>query len=218
MNYQSLITTHAGSAYKRQLDFGDLLGQHSWEVNLDLGVASFGDGLSFPLQVIGTESESSQTWLWGWANHASGIPGPLLKVSDQLRDLGERESIPELGTEEIPLGGNVSGFVYGLLATAIGNQSAHYRGAYPGGALFFTVDQVPFPEISDPTKYLMRCLETMTGIMSLIDLDAKAACKAFLTQEGFVVEETSEKLKATSKYGTITLDSDDQGRITNIGI
>ncbi|NJK81384.1 MAG: hypothetical protein HC914_16455 [Chloroflexaceae bacterium] len=42
------------------------------------GVLPFGTDMAFQVQILGTAAEQPGTWLWGWANAASGIPDPLL--------------------------------------------------------------------------------------------------------------------------------------------
>ena len=70
---QELIERYGGIALDKQLAFGEAIGNNNWNVDMTQGTISFGEDLTFPVQVLGTISHSSQTWLWAWANPKSGV-------------------------------------------------------------------------------------------------------------------------------------------------
>ncbi len=71
---QELIERYGGIALDKQIDFGEIIGNNNWNVDMQQGIISFGLNLVFPIQVLGTIAHSSQTWLWAWANTMSGLP------------------------------------------------------------------------------------------------------------------------------------------------
>ena len=44
------------------------------------GTVTYGEHV-FRMQVLGTYSETEQSWLWAWANKQSGIPEQFLEAS-----------------------------------------------------------------------------------------------------------------------------------------
>jgi hypothetical protein len=55
---------------------------------LAAGIATFGDDLRFPLQLLGSESHLGGTWLWAWADAQSNLPPALLHLAGWPRDYG----------------------------------------------------------------------------------------------------------------------------------
>ena len=88
---QELLECYGAIALEKQLPFyNDVVQDRGWGVDMDRGTITFGDDYEFPMQILGTFSFSSQTWLWAWANEASQIPKNLLKDSLELKKYGEK--------------------------------------------------------------------------------------------------------------------------------
>ena len=51
-----------------------------WNVDFSAGTLSFGRD-SYPLQFIGSEANSDNTWLWGWKN-VNGFDERLLRLTN----------------------------------------------------------------------------------------------------------------------------------------
>jgi hypothetical protein len=211
--FQSLLAQHVASSMLKQLRLSEFLGQHNWDVDLVRGEVSFGPGRAFAIQVMGTESQGSGTWLWGWANEASHIPPQLLRCASTLRELGQREGIEELSLPEINLG-DIDGHALAMVASGLCGSSAYYRGPYDGGALFFTVHGVPLPEgAASP----LEAINTMNAAIMQYPLDHGLMVRSFLGQQGFQVIEQERSLLATAPGGSqITINLDAQGRIAGM--
>ncbi len=71
-----LFDDHAALSFDRQLALARAVGKQDWRCDLESGVPSFGPGRCWPVQILGTESEASRTWLWAWANPSADVPAP----------------------------------------------------------------------------------------------------------------------------------------------
>ena len=94
-NFQDLLNQHAGLSFEKQMNFNDLTGKRAWNINLQNATLSFGD-IHFKLEVIGSLSFNNYSWMWGWANHKSGIPQNLLESSLKLKAIGEQRELKNL--------------------------------------------------------------------------------------------------------------------------
>lgn len=146
MNFDQLFLQHVAASYDKQMALGDLIGDSNWQFNMDAQTLSFGSKFHFKIQVLGTESSYSNTWLWGWANEASGIPPAMLRAGEALRALGAQEQISELTQPEIPLTEQVNGHTLSLIASGVCNGQAYYRGPYEGGAIYMLIRDENFPK------------------------------------------------------------------------
>jgi len=72
------FATHAATSFARQRTLADFLGEHHWQVDMDAGTVDFGAGRTYAIQLLGTESQGDDTWLWAWANEESGLPDRVI--------------------------------------------------------------------------------------------------------------------------------------------
>src|SRR4051812_21681471 len=91
-----LFHRHAAATFAKQMCLQELVGQRDWQFQVRPGTLSFGAGLAWKVQLLGTRSAVSNTWLWAWANTASNLPPELLVDSLALKETGQRLAIPEL--------------------------------------------------------------------------------------------------------------------------
>ena len=179
---RSLLTHHVASSLTKQHALDEFIGDHRWELDLEQGTVDFGEGRRFPVQILGTESEISNTWLWAWDNRASDIPPQLLMAAHQLRTLGEREGIAELTERTLPLG-VVDGHALALIASGVCNADCYYRGPYEGGAVFFLITHSPLARRAPTPAHRMASI--IMQAISLVDVDHRPMVESYLRQEGF---------------------------------
>jgi hypothetical protein len=184
--FKSLLARHAGLSFEKQCALSDFIGSHDWSLSVEQGSISFGPGKVFPIQILGTESESDYTWLWAWANVESGLSEEIVRESIRLRQLGELAGIQELVQPELELG-PISGHHLALIASGVCDAAAYYRGAYEGGAVYVLV--------YDPAKMILRDDSTLrmsrvfVDLISQIELEHKPAFRYYAEARGFNISE-----------------------------
>ncbi|MFC4057110.1 DUF6882 domain-containing protein [Planomonospora corallina] len=209
----SHLTPGLASAFARQLAFADLTGELAWQVDIPSGTVTFGGGLTFPIQLLGTESHRDRTWLWAWANSGSGLPDEVLRAALWLRDYGARYGLAELTEPGMGLG-EVDGHLLAMLAGALTGR-CYYRGPYEGGALFFLVEDAP-PQVSAPAAP-ERVLRVLGQVIETYPVDHRVLVEGFLPQQGFEVTGTPEGLEARRADGMhLRVVLDGHGRITDM--
>jgi hypothetical protein len=211
--FNDLLAQNIGLAFARQLAFADYLGERNWSVDIQQGTCGFGDDLSFPLQLLGTEAEDSDTWLWAWANEASNLPTALLQSCNALKELGVKLGIRELTERSFPLD-VASGHTLASIASGMDGQCCYYRGPYPGGALFFLVKDVP-AELLRPVP-AERAISVMGEVISQFEVNHRTMVESFLKSQGFALAGGSGQLSATRDADNIVLSFDNLQRLTGI--
>ena len=131
----------------RQLAFGSLVEDCEFGIDITTGHLNFSNGLEYKIQVIGTESEESNSWLWAWANESIDNPD-ILSVARKLQALGEEKQVPELTTPQLPLDGENNGLVFITVAQHIAKAPTYYSCDTGAGRAFFLV----YP-CSDTSRY-----------------------------------------------------------------
>src|SRR5205814_580991 len=104
-----VVEKHVFRVLANQYRLMEFLGQHNWQFNMQAGRLTFTsqeDGrvqATCPIQVFGTTSSHSNTWLWSWANEESGIPEALLCGSKKINEQGRKDNVPLfLESGEVP--------------------------------------------------------------------------------------------------------------------
>jgi len=211
--FTTLLSQHIGTSFAKQLAFADLLGDRDWGVDISAGVATFGDDLTYPIQVIGTEADGDASWLWAWANEQSGLPPALLSACNEMRQFGVANEIPELTERSFALE-KAGGHMISLIASGLNPKCCYYRGPYDGGAMFFLVCDPP-DEIIAPVA-AERALATISQVVSHYDLDHRLTVTEFLGQQGFAIENAPESVVASRSDSRLEISFDATGRLTKM--
>ena len=127
-----------------------------WNVDFDRGIISFGND-EYPLQFLGSEANSSNTWLWAWKN-INGFDENIISLAREIKAKGEKLNLEALTTAEIEitdeLNGHIlsieieitdelNGHILSIVACGLANKKyCYYRGPHSGGAIFVAFDGV----------------------------------------------------------------------------
>lgn len=216
-----MILRYGALAWEKQLFLQDLLGENppNWAFNMDDGTLGFGDLYQFKIQLLGTESEATGTWLWAWANDASQIPADILKESLRLRD---HEAVADISifqhADAFSLNDQSSGHRLTMIASGLLGANAYYRGPYDGGALYMLIFDPNYP--ADTRKPTQRVAFAFPQFIQNVQVfDHKAAFQHYAEASGLTVESTEgeQNLIATGADGdSVRATFDVQKRMTQL--
>lgn len=193
-----LFDRSIGIALDRQSWLTSRIGDWDWSVALDAGAMTFtdptsGETVSTAIQILGTESDISDTWLWGWANEASGIPLSLLTIARALGQAGSERGVPEFNEPSLDRA-DVDGHTLACVASAAHPVAGYYRAPYEGGALFVLLTG---PELVAPAP-LSSLIRFTTGWGRVISTvpdqlsEPRAALKAYARHLGLQLDEETD--------------------------
>ncbi|PZP65126.1 MAG: hypothetical protein DI596_00010 [Azospira oryzae] len=212
--FKDILARHLALSLAKQQALAEYLGDHTWELDLQQGVVDFGRGRVFPVQILGTESEKDNTWLWGWANPMSGLPEEVLLDAERLREYGMRHEIRMLSEPRLPLA-DIAGHALALVASGVCGADAYYRAPYEGGAIYFLIHDAPlnleFAERPD------LVVSSLSRAIQLFEVDHRAVARAWMNTLLLEVEESGSQLIARKEGRTFLLVRfDGAGRIIGI--
>lgn len=190
-DFLSLVSLSAGMAIARQNAFGELIvGENPWSVDIRARTIRFGEH-EFPFGILGTQSDTIGTWLWGWANTEANLPELALAASRRAKKaLGE---CPEFSTGKFMLDELHTGHNLAMAAVGAAEKCVcYYRCPYDGGALFVQIDGLPDEIFAplDSAKFMRQYLEIISGFYCDHRLLAAGAlyqnCTEFSEGEGVI--------------------------------
>lgn len=216
MTLQELFETHAALSLEKQHALSELIGDHAWNLQLDAGTLSFGQQHTFDIQILGTESTVSQTWLWAWANRGNEIPARLLDCAQEVRELGQTQDISEFTVEQSPLE-VVSGHYLALIACGLCRADCYYRAPYEGGAVFVLLRA---PEVRAKLgESAERLAMVFRQLISEFDVNHRKAFASYVAQKRYAVQQTANQITATSPAREkVAATFDRIGRLTDLVI
>ena len=142
-NWCEVFSTSLGKIMANQQVCSDLVvkGQN-WNVDLSAGTISFGKD-QYPLQFIGSESTSSNSWLWGWKN-INHFPDAIIELSNQTKKAGKTIGLDALTTTELELSDMFNGHNLSIVTCAVSDKYfCYYRCPHSNGAIFVAFSNVP---------------------------------------------------------------------------
>ncbi|KAF9952378.1 hypothetical protein BGZ72_006328 [Mortierella alpina] len=199
-NLNELFLQHVLSSFDKQFVLYNMIHALSWQCDLREQSLTFGSKYRFNMQVIGTQSTSANTWMWGWANRLS-VPVATARASEELLALGRRENIPEFTQSILPITEDINGDKLMLIASGICNGNAYYRGPYDGGAVFMLIRDLDFPrETVNPAIRIpvVFCQASMAVTIS----DHKVAFRHYVHYYQGNAEETDDTIRAEFDNGS----------------
>lgn len=168
-----------------------------------------------PVQLVGSQSDETQTFLWAWANAASNLPPAILQSVTRLRELAETEGQrePFLIENPFPLPFPDYGMAAAMICAGVTGGFGAYRCPYDGGAAYVVIER--FPEAEAVPPHALRASKAITGSISAFSLAHYDALKAYLGEPDasgvFVGRGLRVRLDAQERVGNIefTMGPDD---------
>lgn len=210
---QEILERYGGIVFDKQLEFGDLIEDNNWNINIADAEISFGSNLVFPIQVLGTISHSSQTWLWAWANTKSGLTENVIQQALKLKKYGEDNEIAILKNDTFDFSKEDLHLI-GTIASGINNSSAYYICDYGQGAMVVTIKSDKIDAARKDNHF--RILTVFPELISQFEMNHNRALTNYLTDKGYDIAENGAKLTATKNGETITAEFDEQSRLTKL--
>lgn len=147
-----------------------------WNVDFSEGMISFGNQ-KYPPQFIGSESISSNTWLWGWEN-INDFPEKIIRMAQYTKEMRERWKLEPLTTAQITLDDTINGHNFSIVACGLTKGYCYYRGPHAGGTVLIAFSRVP-DKVFAPVD-IHKFISITTQCMQQFHIDHKIFVEGFL--------------------------------------
>ncbi len=162
--WNDIFSANLGKMMAIQIACAELVVKNrDWNVDFDKGIIAFGND-EYPLQFLGSEANSSNTWLWAWEN-INGFDDKIISLARSIKEKGEKLDIETLTTAEIDITDELNGHNFSIVACGLADKNyCYYRGPHSGGAIlvaFDGVDEKVFTPIDakDFADIVVRCIQ-----------------------------------------------------------
>lgn len=138
----------------------------NWNVDFSKGVIAF-ENDEYPVQFIGSESNISNTWNWGW-NNINKFQDSILILANETLVNGFEFNLNALKFAQFELDDTYNGHHLAIVACALSKDDYfYYRGPHGKGAVLMAVGNLP-KEVFSPinlTEFInltMQCIHQFT--------------------------------------------------------
>ncbi len=167
-----------------------------WNVDFTRGILSFGRD-EYPVQLIGTESSVSNTWLWGWEN-VNGFDEKIIKFPNIVKNIGTDWGLEALTVSEFDINDIYNGHNIAIISTFLSrNKFCYYRGPHSNGAVLMAFNNVP-KEVFAPVD-LHKFSQTILAIIQQYNVNHEILVESYLMWNGTKYEWESDKIIAHFK-------------------
>lgn len=213
--FSALFDRHAIASHDKQLRVAELCEQSDWQVDFEQGELHLGNGRRFQIQLLGSEAEEDDSWLWAWANRQSELPDSVTYAARRLREMGERLHTPELTTGHFQLD-DLNGHAIAMLGVGLLRADGYYCAPIPGGSAYLLITGSPELKALN-TDTPEHVIGRITESLSRADLNHLPAVGAYLSYKGYKLDFAGKILTATSADGDeVVLEFDDLDRLRSM--
>jgi hypothetical protein len=212
---------------EHQVHLTDVVGEHTWQVNLSKPEFSFTGETPRTctrMHLLGSAAPGPRSWLWAWAN-PSGFHPEATALSETLRDWGRRHNVallaePEVPFDDLPGKPDDPNLVAGTLLEAAKTLSTvwtSYTGPVGGGTRAAFLIEHPDFELPPPEPArVMRVLQQ--GLAELALHNHRRALYSYAVRRGLsaAFSDDRTRLAITGPRFTADVQFDDLGRVDDI--
>ena len=164
ITWNDIFSANLGKMMAIQIACAELVVKNrDWNVDFDKGIISFGND-EYPLQFLGSEATSSNTWLWAWEN-INGFDDKIISLAKSIKEKGEKLNLEPLINAEIDISDELNGHTLSIVACGLADKNyCYYRGPHSGGAILVAIDGVDekvFSSVSakDFVDITIKCIQ-----------------------------------------------------------
>ena len=210
-NWSELFSACLGRAMLLQKRlFKQVVEASKWQADFESGKICF-DKQEFDMQFIGSESFSSNTWLWGYEN-INGFDERLLGLANRAREFGEKFGLNAFKEPQFDLDENFNGHTISMVVCTAFDEQNYYRIEYDGGAAYvaFRAETI----FKEPVL-ANEVVSVVNECISAYELDHKLFIKGLLLGCGIKFDEKPNEIVAKFK-DELSFKFDDLNRLVNI--
>lgn len=200
-------------SFEKQRNLYSIIEDKPWNVEMDKEEICFGGTITYPIQVLGSFSYSSATWLWIWDNVAGGYAESIMKQALALKKYGTENNIDLLTVGKFDAIHSDLHLI-GMVASEMFNSSAYYLADYGQGIMVVTIksdniDQLQYDEH-------LRILTVFPEFISAFEVNHQTTLTNYLMAKGYQIVPANTSLSATKNGKNITAEFDELSRLTKL--
>jgi hypothetical protein len=176
---ENLLIKFGGIGIDKQFILSKKLIEDDWSYLPDEGILKFENNMKYKVQVLGTQSNVSKTWLWSWANDDFQANKESLNAVKKIKEYGEKNNIDILTEEEIEISDDLNDFLIAVVSSGIYDSKGFYIGKLELGSIVFLIDDEKV-KMETETEVGKRLSTVLMNLISYLKRDHNKAFESYL--------------------------------------
>lgn len=210
-SFQTIFTKYGAMALDKQENLGQIIGANVGKLHIDEGTISFGDDLTFPVQILGSLANDTNKWHWAWDNKDIGLPEDIIQESIKIKEFGEKQNITQF-TTNIFDADLLEAHIISMTASGIFNDDAYYAVNFDEIIFFVTIKSNKIPK--DET--IERFVHVFNKFNKEFDVKSKLAFESYTKLRGYEYKERDEFSVAKIGQSRVIVGFTERGNVTHI--
>lgn len=210
-NFKTALSKFGCIAFDRQANLGDLIGEAEGDLDLENGILTFPNDISFDVQVLGYYSEDLSQWSWAWDNESVGFDEKLIEDACKIRDIAEKHKWDQFLVPVFKTDYNYC-HTWAMIATTILGWDAYYSYEVDGLNIFLLIKSDLIKENNSPLKFR----DTYIAFCKNFDVDHKLVFEAYTKLKGYSFKDGGEFHVAKIDEARIITGFTERGNLTHV--
>lgn len=209
--FKSLFSKFGCIALDKQENLANLIGDLEGKLDLEEGVLTFGDDISFDVQILGYFTDDLNEWSWAWDNEEVGLDENLIKASKQIYEIGQENGISEFTTPLFETTFEAC-HIWSMAAVGLLDMDAYYGAKLDNLDIFVAIK-------SDLIKEDNSCLkfrDTYNSFIKNFNVFHRLAFEGYTKLKGYPFKEKQEFSLAKIGEDRIIVGFTERGNVTHI--
>jgi len=210
-SFQIIFTKYGAMSLDKQENLGQIIGENVGELHIDEGTISFGDDLTFPVQILGNLATDTGKWHWAWDNKDIGFPEDIVQEAVKVKEFGEKHNISQF-TTNIFGADLLEAHIMAMTVSGIFNNDAYYAVNFDEMIFFVAINSSEIPKDDS----IERFVDVFNRFQKEFDVKPKLAFESYTKIRGYEYKERDEFSVAKIGQSRVIVGFSERGNITHI--
>ena len=97
-SFKVILSKYGALGLDKQENLSELIGDLEGQLDIEKGVLTFSDDISFNVQILGFFNEEAKKWSWAWDNESIGFDESLIEAAKEIHEIGLKYEIGQFTT------------------------------------------------------------------------------------------------------------------------
>lgn len=173
-SFKVILSKYGALGLDKQENLSELIGNLEGQLDLENGILTFSDDISFDVQILGFFNEQSGLWSWAWDNENIGFDEKLIKAANEIHEIGLKYGIDQFSTPEFETTFDDC-HIWAMVATSILKMDGYYGVNMEGLDIFVAIKS----DLITPNNSVVKFRDTFYTFQKNFDVFPKIAFESY---------------------------------------
>ena len=137
-SFKVILSKYGALGLDKQENLSELIGDLEGQLDIENGILTFSQDISFDVQILGFFNEETKQWSWAWDNEDIGFDEKLIKAANEIHEIGLKYEIDQFTTPEFETTFDDC-HIWAMVATSILKMDGYYGVNMEGLDIFVAI-------------------------------------------------------------------------------